>query len=58
MPGVDVRQVPVRWAELEHLVEGARRRGFGEEQLEYLRSCLGLSWAKAMSRGLAQGDVE
>jgi hypothetical protein len=34
------------WAELEHLVEGARQRGYSEAQLEYLRSCIGLAWAK------------
>lgn len=34
------------WAALEHLVEGARQRGYTELQLEYLRSCIGLAWAK------------
>lgn len=51
IPEVDWRPVPVRWAELVHLVDGARARGWDEESLEYLRQSMGLAWAKAFRRG-------
>ena len=34
------------WAQLHHLVQGARVRGFTEAQCEYLTSCIGIAWAK------------
>lgn len=51
IPEIDVRPDPPRWGELVDLVEGARKRGFTPEQLEYLRACLGVCWAKAFKRG-------
>jgi hypothetical protein len=51
MDDVDVRRVPPDWAELLPLVEGARQRGFTEAQVDYLRSVVGLAWAKAFRKG-------
>jgi len=34
------------WSQLEHLVTGARQRGFTSAQCEYLTSCIGIAWAK------------
>lgn len=39
------------WAQLDHLVIGARSRGFSSAQLEYLSSCIGLAWAKGLNAG-------
>jgi hypothetical protein len=47
----DVRPVPPAWAELHDLVEGARSRGFEERFIDYLRSVMGLVWAKAFRAG-------
>lgn len=35
------------WAQLDHLVRGARTHGYTEAQIEYLMSCMGITWAKA-----------
>jgi len=35
------------WSQLDHLIAGARERGFSEAQCEYLTSCIGIAWAKA-----------
>jgi hypothetical protein len=53
LPGprvVDVDEAGQRrpvWSQLDHLVDGARARGFDEAQCEYLTSCIGIAWAKA-----------
>ena len=35
------------WKQLEHLVVEARRRGWSEDDVAYLASCIGITWAKA-----------
>ena len=51
IPEEDVRPVPPRWSEIVELVEGARARGWSEEQVNYLRAAIGIAWTKAFRRG-------
>ncbi len=52
-PDEDVRRVPPAWGELVELVEGARRRGWSDDQVAYLEAALGVCWAKATHRARA-----
>lgn len=55
----DWRARPARWEELNHLLDGARARGWTHDQVRYLAACLGICWAKAFKRGeLALANVE
>lgn len=47
----DVRRVVPRWEEAIELVEGAVKRGWTAEQIDYLRACIGVTWAKAFRAG-------
>jgi len=49
----DVRRVVPVWGELLDLVEGARRRGWSDDQIDYLTAVIGVTWAKAWRRGQA-----
>lgn len=43
----EVGQRRPEWKQLDHLVVGARMRGWSEEDLGYFMSSLGIAWAKA-----------
>jgi hypothetical protein len=47
----DVRRVVPSWSEVLELVEGARKRGWTDEQLDYLMAVIGITWSKAFHRG-------
>lgn len=47
----DVRPVPPPWHQLADLVEGARQRGWTEQQCEYLTAVIGVSYAKGFRAG-------
>jgi hypothetical protein len=47
----DVRRVVTDWSDVGHLIDGARKRGWSEQDLEYLSACIGITWAKAYRRG-------
>jgi hypothetical protein len=47
----DVRRVVPKWADVLELVEGARKRGWSEDQVSYLAACIGVTWTKAFHRG-------
>ena len=50
-PVLEERREAPDWHQLDHLVEGARQRGFSAPQCEYLASCIGLAWAKGKNAG-------
>jgi hypothetical protein len=43
----EVGQRRPEWKQLDHLVIGARKRGWTEEDLAFFMSSLGITWAKA-----------
>ena len=47
----DVRPVATPASEVFDLYQGARYRSFSEAQIEYLRGCIGITWAKAFRAG-------
>ena len=47
----DDRPVKPAWEELSHLVEAAEGRGWSPEQLDYLRSSIGIAYAKGVHKG-------
>lgn len=54
----DVRPVSPSAEATHDLVEGARQRGFSEAQIDYLRGCIGVTWAKSFRAGqLAAGGA-
>lgn len=54
----DVRRVVPNWADVLELVEGARKRGWSEQQMEYLTAVVGVTWAKAYRKGEAAARAE
>lgn len=40
-----------KWADVLDLVEGARKRGWTEQQVDYLQAVVGITWTKAFHRG-------
>jgi hypothetical protein len=50
---VDPRPRPPDWAQLLDMIEGARSRGFTQDQVNYLRAVVGVCWAKAFKAGEA-----
>lgn len=47
----DVRRVVPKWADVLELIEGARKRGWTEQQMDYLTAVVGITWTKAYHRG-------
>jgi methionine salvage enolase-phosphatase E1 len=47
----DVRRAKVDEEAIGDLYKGARDRGFTQAQVEYLRSCIGVVWAKSYRAG-------
>jgi len=54
----DVRRVVPAWGDVLELVEGARKRGWTEQQVDYLTAVVGVTWAKAFNKGRAAGMAE
>jgi hypothetical protein len=54
----DVRRVVPKWTEVLELVEGARKRGWTESQMDYLTAVVGVTWSKAFKRGHEAGVAE
>jgi hypothetical protein len=55
---LDPRPRPPDWAQLIDMVEGARSRGFTQDQIDYLRAVVGIAWAKAHRAGEAVGKAK
>lgn len=49
--GEDVRPVTPAWHQLLDLVDGARHRGYTQDQIDYLRAVVGVCWTKAFRAG-------
>ena len=41
----DVRRVVPAWEDVLELVEGARKRGWTEQQIDYLTAVVGVTWS-------------
>ena len=48
---IDLRPRPPEWSQLIDLVDGARQRGYTQDQIDYLRAVVGICWAKAFKAG-------
>ncbi len=49
----DIRPVRVAWADLEGTLEGGRRRGMSQEQIDFFTSGIGYVWSRAARTGRA-----
>jgi methionine salvage enolase-phosphatase E1 len=47
----DVRRAKVAEEAIGDLYKGARDRGFTQAQIDYMRSCIGIVWAKSYRAG-------